>query len=100
MKQKVFHILPTLTVITAPKRARFKSHIVAKRNICLPHYISNNNFNIIIVLQYISINVTNLQSQAEGGYAGVFGDGSDCQTEVKCYFVLQVSVRPCWKMFS
>jgi hypothetical protein len=66
MKQKVFHILPTLTLITAPKRARFKSHIVAKRNVCVSH-IYNNHFNIIIVSQYISINVTNSQSQAESG---------------------------------
>jgi len=37
----------------------------------------NKHFKIIIALQYISINVTNSHSQAEGGYTAVFSDGSD-----------------------
>jgi hypothetical protein len=94
MKHKSFHILPTLMFITAPTKARFKSHIGEKRNVCVPHCFSNDHFNIIILLQCISINVTNSQSYAESGYTSVFIDGSDCQTEVNCYCVLQVSVRP------
>ena len=31
MEEKIFHILPTLMFITAPEKARFKSHIRAKK---------------------------------------------------------------------
>jgi hypothetical protein len=81
IKQKAFHILPTVTFITAPKKARFKSHIGAKSNVCLPYYFSNKHFKIIVVLQYIFINVTNLHLQAEGGYTAAISDGSDQLSE-------------------
>jgi hypothetical protein len=76
MKQKALHILPKLTFIIARKKTRFKSHVCAKRNVCV-HYFSNNHFNIIIVLQCISITVTNPQSQSEVGYTTVFRDKID-----------------------
>ena len=95
MKQKAFHILPALNFITA----RFKSHIRAKMKYLCKHYFYNNHFNIIIVLQCISINVTNSQIQAESGYTTVFSDRSDCQTEVNCYCLFQVSGRTGWKLF-